>query len=75
MECVKCVCVWREVSVEDNCFFWLYQSCGNRGSVGRISVFGLRRCRWTVGGVLGPWSGRMCVVSLDYLYRWQIQVH
>ena len=29
--------------------FGLYQFCENRGSVGRVSVFGLR-CRW-VGGV------------------------
>ena len=28
-----------------------YQSCGNRGSVGR--VFGLRLCRWGVGRGLG----------------------
>ena len=32
--------------------FGLYQSCGNRGSVGCVSVFGLRWCRW--GGV-GAW--------------------
>ena len=24
--------------------FGLYQSCGNSGSVGRVSVFGLRLC-------------------------------
>ena len=36
----------------------LYQSCGNRGSVGR--VFWLRlcgSCRWRVGRRLGPGSG------------------
>ena len=44
--------------------FGLYQSCENRGSVGRMSVFWLR------------WSGvrSVCVVSLDYLCRWQVQV-
>ena len=26
--------------------FVLYQSCGNRGSVGRVSVFWLWRCGW-----------------------------
>ena len=38
----------------------LYQSCGNRESVGRVSVFWLR------------WGG-VCM-SLDYLCRWQVQV-
>ena len=38
----------------------LYKSCGNSGSVGRVSVFRLRWCgwcRWGVGRVLGPGSG------------------
>ena len=37
----------------------LYQSYGNRGSAGRVSVFGLRwcvMCRWGVGRWLGPGS-------------------
>ena len=37
-----------------------YQSCENRGSIGRVSVFGLRWCgwcRWGVGRGLGPGSG------------------
>ena len=38
--------------------FGLYQSCGDRGSAGYVSVFWL----W--------WGG----VSLDYLCRWQVQV-
>ena len=42
--------------------FGLYQSCVNRGSVGRVSVFWLRWCgwcRWGCGGGcwLGPGSG------------------
>ena len=43
--------------------FGLYQSCGNKGSVARVSVFGLGRSG------LGVWGGVMsvCVVSLDYL--------
>ena len=42
--------------------FGIYQSCGNRGSIGCVSVFGLRWCvwyRWGVGRVLGPGSGRV----------------
>ena len=35
--------------------FGLYQSCGDRGSVGHVFV--LRWCRWGVGRGLGPWSG------------------
>ena len=40
--------------------FGLYQSCGNRGSVGRVDVFWLRWCgwcRWGVSRVLEPGSG------------------
>ena len=36
--------------------FGLYQSCGDRGSVGRVSVFWLLWCRWGVGRGLGPGS-------------------
>ena len=32
--------------------FGLYQSCGNNGSVGCVSVFGLWWCRWGVGRAL-----------------------
>ena len=39
--------------------FWLYQSCENRGSVGCVSVYGLRWCRWGVGKGPGSWSGRV----------------
>ena len=38
----------------------LYQSCGNKGSAGRVSVFGLQWCgwcRWGVGRGVGPESG------------------
>ena len=34
--------------------FVLYQSCGSRGSVGRVSVFWLRWCGVVVGG---EWVG------------------
>ena len=40
--------------------FGLHQSCGYRGSVGHVYVFGLRWCgwcRWGVGRGLGPGSG------------------
>ena len=37
--------------------FGVYQSCENRGGVGRVSVFGLQWCRWRVGRGLGPGSG------------------
>ena len=45
--------------------FGFYQLCGNRGSVGRVSVFGLLYCRWGVGrGLeqgLEEWDGGMSV--------------
>ena len=46
---------WRGV---ERIGFGLYQSCGNRESVGRVSMFGLRWCdRWGMGRGLGPGSG------------------
>ena len=43
----------------------LYQSSGVRGSVGHVSVFWLRWCRWGVGRGLGKgrerWGGVMSV--------------
>ena len=39
--------------------FGLYQSCGDRGSVGHVSVFWLRWCRWGVGRE--RWGGVMSV--------------
>ena len=39
--------------------FGLYQSCENRGSVGRVSVLVLRWCRWGVGRRIGPGSGEV----------------
>ena len=43
--------------------FGLYQSCGDRGSVGHVSVFWLRWCRWVVGLDQGRerWGGVMSV--------------
>ena len=38
---------------------WLYQSCGNMGSVGRVSVFGLQWCGCVVGEGFVPGSGRV----------------
>ena len=32
--------------MDESIGFGLYQSCRNRGSVGRVSLFGLRRCGW-----------------------------
>ena len=44
----RCVWVWlgrrRSRGGVSGLGFGLYQSCENRGSVGRVSVFGLRRC-------------------------------
>ena len=48
-----------EGCVDKRIGFGLYQSCWSRGSVGRISVFGLRWCgwyRWGVGKGRGPES-------------------
>ena len=47
--------------VDERIGFGLYQSCGDRGSVGHVSVFWLRWCGWCRRGVgkgLGPGSGR-----------------
>ena len=48
--------------------FGLYQSCVNKGSVGRVSVFWLRWCGWCRLGVcrvleqgLEGWGGVMSV--------------
>ena len=43
-----CMCLARVERIG----FVFYQSCGNWGSVGRVSVFGLRWCRWGVGSGL-----------------------
>ena len=70
-----CMCLARSGVGGEGIGFEIYQSCGNRGSVGR--GFGLRWCKWVVGRVLGPGSGGLglCyVVSPDYLCGWQVQV-
>ena len=63
--------------------FGFYQFCGDRGSVGHVSVFWLwwcgwcgwcGWCRWGVTRGLGPGSGAKGGVSLDSLCRWQVQV-
>ena len=46
--------------------FGLFQSCGNMGSVVRVSVFGFQGCvccMWEVGSVLG--LDRWCYVSVS----------
>ena len=61
--CEMCVCLaWGSVGGEgdERIGFGLYQSCGNRGSVGGVSVFWL----WWVGSldqILEGWGGVMSV--------------
>ena len=58
---MRCVCVWLRAAwverawVDERIGFGLYQSCGNRGSVGRVSVFWLRWCGWCRWGVGRAW--------------------
>ena len=47
--------------------FGLYQSCQNRGSVGRVYVFGLRLCKWGVSRVLG--SGMLLLFAFRDLWK------
>ena len=70
--------------MDDRIGFGLYQSCGNRGSVGRdvCLCFGCRG----VSGVGGEWVGGLdqgldglCYVCVScesglFFYRWQVQV-
>ena len=37
--CDMCMCLPRGVMVDERIGFGFYQSCGKRGSVGRVSVF------------------------------------
>ena len=60
--CVMCLlgARRRRGGMEERIVFGLYQLCGNSGSVGRVSLFGLRWCgwcRWGVGRGLGPGFG------------------
>ena len=59
---VVCVMCLAPGGVGERIGFGLYQSCGNRGSVGRVSVFWLQWCG------LGPGSEGV-VLCLDYLCR------
>ena len=67
--CEMCMClapggVGGEGLVDERIGFGLYQSCTNRGSVERVSVFGLRWswwCRYGVSRGLEGWSGVMSV--------------
>ena len=68
-----CMCLARggvriEGEVDDSIGFGIYQSCGNKGSVGRVSVFWLPLCGWCRWGVgrgldqgLEGWRGVMYV--------------
>ena len=75
--CDMCMCLARGGvggeggGVDERIGFGLYQSCGDRGSVGHVSVFWLRWCgwcRWGVGRGLGQWSGAVgwCYVCVRY---------
>ena len=56
--CEMCMCLTRggvvgeEGWVDERIGFGLYQSCGNNGSVGGVSLFGLRWCVWCRCGVV-----------------------
>ena len=63
--------------------FGLYQSCENRGSVGRVSVLWLRWCGWCMWGIgrgldQGPEGGVvLCLCEMrvwSLLCRWQVKV-
>ena len=45
--------------------FGLYQSCVERGSVGRVFVFGLYWCMWGVGRGLDPGLEGWCYVCVS----------
>ena len=53
--------------MDERIWFGFYQSCGNRGSVGRLSVFRLRWCGEWVGcldqGLEG--CGGLCYVCVS----------
>ena len=56
--CEMCMCLVRGSvggewirGVDKRSGFGLYQTCGNRGIVGCVSVFGLRCCVWFRWGV------------------------
>ena len=53
-------CGWRGGEWMRELGLGLTQSCGDRGSVGHVSVFWLRWCgwcKWGMGRELGPGSG------------------
>ena len=52
----------------------IYQSSGNRGSVGRVSVFELRWCRWGVAWRLGPGSGGGRAAVVLYLCELLVRI-
>ena len=63
-----CMCLARGGEGGERIGFGVYQSCGNRGSVGRVSVFWLRWCGWRMWGMgrgldqgMEEWGGVMSV--------------
>ena len=68
MECVNCECVWlgavwevRRVSGYED-WVWDLPIMWEQGGVGRVSVFGLRWCRWREG--LGQGLEEWCYVCV-----------
>ena len=57
-------CGLRGGRVDERIGFRLYRSCGDRESVGRVSVFWLQWCGWGVGRGLGPGSVGWCYVCV-----------
>ena len=55
----------RRELVDDRIGFGIYQSCWNRLSVGRVSLFGLRWCRWGVGRCLDNGLEGWCYVCVS----------
>ena len=86
--CEMCMCLARGVVAcekGERIGFELYQSCGNRESVGRVSVFGLWRygCCWGRSGCgLGSWDRILegdvvlclCVCCEYGCFVWQVHV-
>ena len=74
--CEMCMCLARGRGrgrrMDESIGFWPHQSCGNRGSVGRVSLFGWRLCMWGVGRGLYQGLEGWCYVCVDgrsrYLY-------
>ena len=55
---------WRGWCVDERIGVVLYQFCGNRWNVGRVSVFGLRWCGWCKECLDQGLEGRGSVMSV-----------